>query len=228
MRIDLKGIDMRLDELKSQLSNCIHQYSITNFDADDIVELISEGESIEWIVKQLKSDKPMDMDAVTSLLTGIKTQLESKEEPSKDESTAPAVDSEAPAESPIDHSQLDLSQIDQMMPEGMEMPPGLDAKEIKDLMESPQGKILADFLVFCREKGVDLSAGNLNDPRVERLQNEWLATPRHAFDGKMPSDMLSAAQGKVETVRRQNPGVGRNDPCPCGSGKKFKKCCGRA
>lgn len=22
-------------------------------------------------------------------------------------------------------------------------------------------------------------------------------------------------------------GVGRNDPCPCGSGKKFKKCCGR-
>jgi len=22
--------------------------------------------------------------------------------------------------------------------------------------------------------------------------------------------------------------VGRNDPCPCGSGKKFKKCCGRA
>jgi uncharacterized protein YecA (UPF0149 family) len=22
--------------------------------------------------------------------------------------------------------------------------------------------------------------------------------------------------------------VGRNDPCPCGSGKKFKKCCGKA
>ena len=24
----------------------------------------------------------------------------------------------------------------------------------------------------------------------------------------------------------QYPGVGRNDPCPCGSGRKFKKCCG--
>ncbi|MEK9984096.1 MAG: SEC-C metal-binding domain-containing protein [Opitutae bacterium] len=24
------------------------------------------------------------------------------------------------------------------------------------------------------------------------------------------------------------PKVGRNEPCPCGSGKKFKKCCGRA
>jgi SEC-C motif-containing protein len=30
------------------------------------------------------------------------------------------------------------------------------------------------------------------------------------------------------TVRREAPKVGRNDPCPCGSGKKFKKCCGVA
>jgi hypothetical protein len=30
----------------------------------------------------------------------------------------------------------------------------------------------------------------------------------------------------VETVRREAPKVGRNDPCPCGSGKKYKKCCG--
>jgi len=27
--------------------------------------------------------------------------------------------------------------------------------------------------------------------------------------------------------RREEPKVGRNDPCPCGSGKKFKKCCGK-
>ncbi|MCX8018434.1 MAG: SEC-C metal-binding domain-containing protein, partial [Rhodocyclaceae bacterium] len=29
------------------------------------------------------------------------------------------------------------------------------------------------------------------------------------------------------TYQRETPKVGRNDPCPCGSGKKFKKCCGR-
>ncbi|MCB9672679.1 MAG: YchJ family protein [Alphaproteobacteria bacterium] len=29
-----------------------------------------------------------------------------------------------------------------------------------------------------------------------------------------------------ETIRRAEPKVGRNDPCPCGSGKKYKKCCG--
>ena len=30
---------------------------------------------------------------------------------------------------------------------------------------------------------------------------------------------------KGETVRKTLPKVGRNDPCPCGSGKKYKKCC---
>ena len=30
-----------------------------------------------------------------------------------------------------------------------------------------------------------------------------------------------------QTYVRPEPKVGRNDPCPCGSGKKFKKCCGR-
>jgi tetratricopeptide (TPR) repeat protein len=30
-----------------------------------------------------------------------------------------------------------------------------------------------------------------------------------------------------QTIRRDQPKVGRNDPCPCGSGKKYKRCCGR-
>ncbi len=30
---------------------------------------------------------------------------------------------------------------------------------------------------------------------------------------------------QVETYVRAQPKVGRNDPCPCGSGKKSKKCC---
>ena len=33
--------------------------------------------------------------------------------------------------------------------------------------------------------------------------------------------------GKAGPMRRQEPKVGRNDPCPCGSGKKYKQCCGR-
>jgi preprotein translocase subunit SecA len=35
------------------------------------------------------------------------------------------------------------------------------------------------------------------------------------------------AGGAVKQVRREGKKVGRNDPCPCGSGRKYKKCCGR-
>jgi len=37
---------------------------------------------------------------------------------------------------------------------------------------------------------------------------------------------LDAQPAKTDTIRRAEPKVGRNDPCPCGSGKKLKKCCG--
>jgi uncharacterized protein len=36
----------------------------------------------------------------------------------------------------------------------------------------------------------------------------------------------SIADGPGQPYRRQTAKVGRNDPCPCGSGKKYKKCCG--
>ncbi len=36
------------------------------------------------------------------------------------------------------------------------------------------------------------------------------------------------AAGEQEQVRREGAKVGRNDPCPCGSGRKHKKCCARA
>ncbi|MGE4299366.1 MAG: YchJ family protein [Desulfovibrionaceae bacterium] len=38
---------------------------------------------------------------------------------------------------------------------------------------------------------------------------------------------LDGDTAKTGTVVRDAPKVGRNEPCPCGSGKKYKKCCGR-
>jgi preprotein translocase subunit SecA len=35
------------------------------------------------------------------------------------------------------------------------------------------------------------------------------------------------ADKKLEPIRNREPRVGRNDPCPCGSGKKYKQCCMR-
>jgi preprotein translocase subunit SecA len=47
--------------------------------------------------------------------------------------------------------------------------------------------------------------------------------------GKRPSDVVTEASEAVSKARpvRTGPKVGRNDPCPCGSGKKFKHCCGK-
>ena len=53
-------------------------------------------------------------------------------------------------------------------------------------------------------------------------------------DGKKASDVVSEAAAAAEAQAkakakpvRTGPKVGRNDPCPCGSGKKYKQCCGK-
>ena len=46
--------------------------------------------------------------------------------------------------------------------------------------------------------------------------------------GSMPAKPAAAPrESKPETYKRKEAKVGRNDPCPCGSGKKYKNCCGR-
>ena len=40
-------------------------------------------------------------------------------------------------------------------------------------------------------------------------------------------DEVSAAEAKQKPVTNDGEKIGRNDPCPCGSGKKYKNCCGR-
>ena len=46
----------------------------------------------------------------------------------------------------------------------------------------------------------------------EKTDGEWLYTTGNL---------------KTTTIRREGKKIGRNDPCPCGSGKKYKQCCGR-
>ena len=42
---------------------------------------------------------------------------------------------------------------------------------------------------------------------------------------KQGASDTESSTASVTTLRRNLPKVGRNDPCPCGSGKKYKKCC---
>jgi hypothetical protein len=50
----------------------------------------------------------------------------------------------------------------------------------------------------------------------------------YEVEGDSEEDLLESVSNGYTTVpiRRSTPKVGRNEPCPCGSGKKFKKCCG--
>jgi preprotein translocase subunit SecA len=49
---------------------------------------------------------------------------------------------------------------------------------------------------------------------------------RELSEMKLNAASIDAADSKIESVRREEDKIGRNDPCSCGSGKKFKKCCG--
>ena len=59
--------------------------------------------------------------------------------------------------------------------------------------------------------------------RVASMQMSGDAARRAAAGGAMQKH----TQGQSVTVRRTMPKIGRNDPCPCGSGKKYKNCHGR-
>jgi preprotein translocase subunit SecA len=76
----------------------------------------------------------------------------------------------------------------------------------------------------------------LNDPSAEapsafgapRAQSEPAqASPFGAPQSRQPA-RVGGDDAAPKTVRRDEPKVGRNDPCPCGSGKKYKKCHGAA
>ncbi|GAB3781730.1 preprotein translocase subunit SecA [Dyella agri] len=61
---------------------------------------------------------------------------------------------------------------------------------------------------------------------AERLQRQMLASGGGAPTGGLEADPASATGG-LQLHQPEGPRVGRNDPCPCGSGKKYKHCHGQ-
>ena len=73
-------------------------------------------------------------------------------------------------------------------------------------------ELLEGFLEFLPTTGRFPLADEWAD-RVQRLAPEY------------QTDLRDDGSVRGQTVRRVGVEVGRNDPCPCGSGKKYKKCC---
>ncbi len=77
------------------------------------------------------------------------------------------------------------------------------------------------------DEATDDAAWPMDDDGEDEDDEGWLDGE---FDGE-PSfgwteEEFSALERPI-TIRREEPRVRRNDPCPCGSGKKYKKCCAR-
>jgi preprotein translocase subunit SecA len=69
-----------------------------------------------------------------------------------------------------------------------------------------------------KEKKTDLSKMNVNKAEIDAAGQDYAANEKDYFDPSTPI--------KQEPVRVE-PKIGRNDVCPCGSGKKFKQCHGK-
>ena len=200
-----------MQELATRLEALCQAKGAEKFSAEEIVELLTDGEEVDWIVDQVL---PAATEADRSEMSQVLAEIAAEVAP------APAADTDD--EEPAAVEELDLAQLQQALP------PGVDMQQVEEMLRSPQGAMLADFSAFCQERGFD---GEPDEEEMRELHEEWLQTPRPALEGEKPADALDGGRlfpGKVETFRRETPKVGRNDPCPCGSGKKFKRCCGKA
>ena len=61
-----------------------------------------------------------------------------------------------------------------------------------------------------------------NEVKEEEFQHKETVS-----DLEYQGSQAASEPRKKQPTKRAAPKVGRNDPCPCGSGKKHKNCCGR-
>jgi preprotein translocase subunit SecA len=102
--------------------------------------------------------------------------------------------------------------------------------EMLDRIKAEVVQMLARIRIRSEE---EVAAMEAEQQRLaERMQKQMLATGGGAPPESFGSNSAAAAGGDVtvtapRTVQHDGPKVGRNDPCPCGSGKKYKHCHGQ-
>ena len=98
-----------------------------------------------------------------------------------------------------------------------------------DLAEMPDDAVMAALARLYRHLPVE------NDEQREVVATLDREHPLATLDDAMEElvvtvadlqDLTNEQRYKVDTFKRETPKVGRNEPCPCGSGKKFKQCHG--
>ncbi|MGH9387747.1 MAG: DUF1186 domain-containing protein [Vicinamibacterales bacterium] len=103
--------------------------------------------------------------------------------------------------------------------EGLIDPGFIAPEELDDAEAAPSGRMLEE----TRDRY----------PPIDDVADATAWWDRGPYDGDYEDDEGEAWDGgddgavEVQAPHRAPPRIGRNDPCPCGSGKKYKKCCGR-
>lgn len=94
---------------------------------------------------------------------------------------------------------------------------------------------LTPFVTLGTDEGIELlesrggsAAEIINQivPSLVKIHAFWLERRTGREPGNVNSNFPMGGSGAQQPIHRGAPKVGRNDPCPCGSGKKYKKCCG--
>lgn len=107
---------------------------------------------------------------------------------------------------------------------------------IRNLVMSRVFKVriqLSPEALEARRRAAMQAQRNMNAQHSEAENITQQARPVSSMNGALARRQAGSSitaqhtQGQSVTVRRTSPKIGRNDPCPCGSGKKYKNCCGR-
>jgi preprotein translocase subunit SecA len=95
----------------------------------------------------------------------------------------------------------------------------------KRLVSQVNGEI-ATFLFKAHLPSNDNASNQVKEGRVEETDMSKLQTNKEEIDAQGNPGDVPTHERKQEPVR-SGPQIGRNEPCPCGSGKKFKQCHGK-
>ena len=115
---------------------------------------------------------------------------------------------------------------------GQQDPAAAYAKEGFDMFEEMIAGIQEDTVKYCYNVTVETRTERQAIMEAQGASKAEFVDDQEARvmqgQGQLPEGaQVPERDAKPETVRRDAPKVGRNDPCPCGSGKKYKNCCGK-
>lgn len=94
----------------------------------------------------------------------------------------------------------------------------LSVEDVQKLSDSVHSKVEVMRILLMQ---LGLHTQRETDRFTHLFDKLWQHTPRTDLGGATPADQ---EREQISAVTASS--IGRNDPCPCGSGKKYKNCCG--